>query len=399
MGKHRGNNNSIKEFSMSYNFDDLPDRKSTESIKWHYFDQDVLPMWVADMDFVSPEPVVRALRERIEHGVFGYPCDMPELIQVVVDRMAYLYGWQVLPEQVVLIPGIVTGFNLVAHAMATAGEGVLIQTPVYPPFLSAPPSAGLLRQEMELTRGPDGCYNIDYDAFEAAITDQTRLFILCNPHNPVGRVFRADELERMAEICLRHNILICSDEIHCDLIFSGQRHVPIASLQPEIAQNSLTLIAPSKTFNIAGLSCSAAIIPNSRLREKLQNARHGLVGGVNLLGQVAGLAAYRDGQPWLDELLVYLEANRDFLFNFVTNELPGIQMAKPEGTYLAWLDCRQAGITGSSPCEFFIKNARVAMNDGASFGRGGEGFVRLNFGCPRSMLAEALQRMKKALPR
>lgn len=381
---------------MSYNFDDLAERRSTESIKWHYFDEDVLPMWVADMDFVSPEPVVRALCERVEHGIFGYPVDMPELIQVIVDRMADQYGWQVLPEEIVLIPGVVTGFNLIARAIAAPGEGVLIQTPVYPPFLSAPQGAGLLRQEMELTRSPDGRYSIDYDAFEAAITDQTRLFILCNPHNPVGRVFQSDELERIAEICLRHKVVICSDEIHCDLIYSGYQHVPIASLQPEIAQNSLTLIAPSKTFNIAGLACSAAIVQNPLLRNKLQGVRNGLVGSVNLLGQIAGLAAYRDGQPWLDELLAYLEANRDFLFDFVKNELPGIQMAKPEGTYLAWLDCRQAGISGS-PCEFFIKNARVAMNDGAAFGQGGQGFLRLNFGCPRSMLAEALERMKKAL--
>jgi cystathionine beta-lyase len=323
---------------------------------------------------------------------------MTELTQVIVDRMADRYGLQVLPEQVVLVPGVVTGFNLIARAMAAPGEGVLIQTPVYPPFLSAPRSAGLQRQEMELTYCPDGSYSIDYDAFEAAITDQTRLFILCNPHNPVGKVFRRDELERMAEICLRHKVVICSDEIHCDLIYSGYQHIPIASLQPEIAQNSLTLIAPSKTFNIAGLACSAAIIPNPLLRNKLQSIRNGLVGSVNLLGQVAGLAAYRDGQPWLDELLAYLEANRDFLFDFVKNELPGIHMSKPEGTYLAWLDCRKARISdGISPCEFFIKNARVAMNDGAAFGQGGQGFARLNFGCPRSMLAEALERMKKAL--
>ena len=381
---------------MSYNFDDFPDRKPTESIKWHYFEEDVLPMWVADMDFVSPEPVIQALHQRVEHGIFGYPCDMPEFIQVIVERMLERYGWHINPEDVVLIPGVVSGFNLVARAVVDPSEGVLVQTPVYPPFLSAPASAGLLRQEMELTCNPDGSYSIDYKAFEDAITDQTRLFILCNPHNPVGRVFRPDELERLAEICLRHKVIICSDEIHCDLIFSGQRHTPIASLQPEIAQNCLTLIAPSKTFNIAGLACSAAIVQNPDLRKKLQSVRHGLVGGVNLLGQVAGLAAYRHGQPWLDELLVYLEANRDFLYDFVNNELPGIRMSRPEGTYLAWLDCRQAGFDGNA-CEFFIKNARVAMNDGATFGKGGEGFLRLNFGCPRSMLAEALERMKKAL--
>jgi len=212
----------------------------------------------------------------------------------------------------------------------------------------------------------------------------------------VGRVFRRDELERMAEICLHHGVLICSDEIHCDLLFSGQRHIPIASLDAEIARNTITLIAPSKTYNIAGLDCAIAIIPNESLRRKFRHASKGLVHGANLMGWVAAVAAYRDGQEWLDQLLAYLEANRDYLCNLVRKELPGVQMAKPEGTYLAWLDCRQAGI-GADPCDFFLKQARVALNDGKTFGRGGEGFVRLNFGCPKSMLEEALVRMKKAL--
>ena len=201
----------------------------------------------------------------------------------------------------------------------------------------------MIRQEMELTRNPDGSYAIDWEAFEAAFTPETRMFLLCNPHNPVGRVFRQDELERMAEICLRHGVIICSDEIHCDLLFSGQRHIPIASLNPEIARNTITLIAPSKTYNIAGLGCSIAIIQNESLRRRYRQAHKGLVHGVNVLGWVAGEAAYRDGQEWLDQLLVYLEANRDCLYDFVQHELPGVQMAKPEGTYLAWLDCREAG--------------------------------------------------------
>ncbi len=380
---------------MIYNFDISPERRHTESVKWNKYDPDVLPMWVADMDFVSPEPVVRALRERVEHGVFGYPRDMPELNQVIVERMQALHGWHIAPEDVVLIPGVVTGFTLACQAFASR-EGVLVQTPVYPPFLSAPQVSGCFRQDAELLRQADGTYTIDWEIFEAAMTAQTRLFILCNPHNPVGRVFTRDELERMAQICLKHNVIICSDEIHCDLVFRGSRHIPIASLDPEIARHAIILIAPSKTFNIAGLESSIAIIQNPDLRKKYLAARCGLVGWVNLFGQVAALAAYRHGGEWLDQLLVYLEDNRDFLLDFFRQELPCISVGKPEGTYLAWLDCRNAGLD-SDPQQFFLEKARVAMNNGADFGRSGKGFVRLNFGCPRSMLAQALDCMKTAV--
>jgi cystathionine beta-lyase len=221
------------------------------------------------------------------------------------------------------------------------------------------------------------------------------MFLLCNPHNPVGRVYRHDELERLAEICLSHNVIICADEIHGDLIYRGQQHVPIAALDPEIAQHTITLTSPSKTFNLAGLQCSIAIIQNAELRRRYLEAKHGLVAWVNLMGLIAAQAAYREGQAWLDQLLIYLEANRDALHDFVRDELSGIHMAKPEGTYLAWLDCREA-IDGN-PYEFFLREARVALGDGASFGRGGGGFVRLNFGCPRATLMEALTRMKRAL--
>jgi cystathionine beta-lyase len=381
---------------MTYDFDQPIDRRHSESAKWHRYDEDVSPMWVADMDFMSPEPVIRALRERVEHGVFGYGMDPPELRQVIVDRLQRLYGWQVSPEALVFMPGVVTGFNLVCHAVASPGDGVLIQTPVYFPMLYAPAGAGLTNDEMELTRRPDGRYEIDFDLFEKTITGRTRLFILCNPHNPVGRVFRPEELERMAEICLRHNVVICSDEIHCDLVFQGNRHVPIASLAPEIADQTITLMAPSKTFNVPGLKCSVAIVQNPELRKKLKTTHTGLVHGINVMGYTAALAAYRDGQPWLDEVLRYLEANLDFLLHYVEAHLPGISMSKPEGTYLAWLSCHEAGIPGN-PHKFFLKQARVAVSDGAIFGRGGEGFVRLNFACPRSMLTEALDKMTEAL--
>ncbi len=381
---------------MIYNFDELPDRKGTESFKWHHFGPDVLPMWVADMDFVSPAPVIQALQDRVAHGIFGYPDDPPGLRETIVERLARLYQWRVTPEDLVFIPGVVTGFNMAAHAFVSHGEGLLIQPPVYMPFLTAARNAGGITQEAELSRGADGHYGIDLAAFEAAITAQTRMFLLCNPHNPVGRVFTPAELECMAETCLRHNLLICSDEIHCDLVFSGYQHTPIASLSPEIAQRTITLMAPSKTFNIAGLGCSFAIIQNPELRKQFEQAGGGMVHFVNLLGLVASRAAYQAGQEWLDQLLAYLEGNRDFLAQFVNEQMPGVKMISPEGTYLAWLDCREAGITGNAG-DFFLKEAKVALNKGEAFGPGGEGFVRLNFGCPRSMLLKALQRMKHAL--
>jgi cystathionine beta-lyase len=381
---------------MTYDFDRLIDRRSTESIKWHYYGEEALPLWVADMDFVSPEPVVRALRERAEHGVYGYPQEPKELRAVIVDWAARHYGWQVQPDWLVFTPGVVVGFNLACHAVTAPGDGVLIQTPVYPPFFQVPKNVKLELDQTELRREADGSYTIDFDAFESAITDRTRVFLLCSPHNPIGRVWRRDELERMADICLRRNLVICSDEIHCDLTFGGYRHIPTASLAPEIAERTITLIAASKTFNIAGLGCALAIIPNPELRKQYTAAHAGLVPHLDLMGYTATLAAYRDGQEWLDELLPYLEGNRDVLLNYVETQLPGLLMGKPEGTYLAWLDCREAGIPGK-PCEFFLQNARVALNDGEAFGRGGEGFVRLNFGCPRSTLVEALDKMKAAL--
>lgn len=381
---------------MTYNFDEIIPRRHTASIKWNLCDADELPMWVADMDFRSPEPVLRALRERVAHGIFGYGKCPTGLRETIVARLQQLYDWQVKPQELVFLPGVVPGFHLSLRAFTSPGEGLLIQTPVYPPILHAAANADLVSNAMILTRMSDGHYEIDFDLFEETLTPRTRMFLLCNPHNPVGRVFRRDELERMAEICLRHEILICSDEIHGDLLFSGHPHHPIASLAPEIEARTITLMAPSKTFNIAGLDCSFAVIPNAELRKQLKAARRGLVGRPNVLGYVAALAAYRAGQPWLDAVLTYLEANRDFLQGYVSERLPGLHMASPEGTYLAWLDCRAAGIPGNS-YEFFRREARVMLNDGATFGPGGEGFVRLNFACPRAQLVEGLGRMRSAL--
>jgi cystathionine beta-lyase len=372
----------------------------TGCAKWDTYEADVIPMWVADMDFISPEPVIQALHKRVSHGVFGYPKDeigdADCLHQVFVERLNNLYGWKVEPEELIFIPGVIPGFFLACHALATPSGKVMMMPPAYPPFLEAPASAGMARQDVQLTQFPNGAYGIDWDSMEEAARDETRLFILCNPHNPVGRVFREDELLRMAEVCLRQGVVICSDEIHCDLVYPGYRHIPIASLDPEIAQNTITLMAPSKTFNLAGLKCAVAIIQNPDLRGRFQKTGRGLVSEVNVLGLAAAQAAYQHGQEWLDQLMIYLEGNRDWLDNFVAKELPGVSMVKPEATYLAWLDCRELNLK-PTPYEFFLKIARVALGDGAIFGKGGEGFVRLNFGCPRSMLMDALGRMKRAL--
>jgi cystathionine beta-lyase len=388
---------------MQYDFNRVIDRRPTDSSKWNTYAQDALPMWIADMDFPSPEPVIRALRQRVDHGIFGYPMgimnnpnELPELRGTIVDRMASRYGWSIGPEDIVFIPGVVIAFNLACHTLATPEQAVLVQTPVYTPILHAAGETGIQHQEMELTRQPDGAYMVDWDRFEANITPQTSLFILSNPHNPVGKVFQPDELKRLAEICLRHGVTICSDEIHSDLIFSGHRHTPIASLDPEVAQNTITLMAPSKTFNLAGLQCSYAIIPNRELRKRYLQSRKGLVPWVNGLGLLAAQVAYQQGQEWLDQLLQYLESNRDYLYRYAQNNLPGIEMGLPQATYMAWLDCRNSSLA-ENPFQCCLDRGRVAFNDGAKFGRGGEGFLRLNFGCPQALLVEGLERLRQVL--
>ncbi len=380
---------------MIYDFDTCPERRGTNSEKWDKYPADVLPLWVADMDFVAPEPVQRALRERVEHGVFGYSLESTELREVIVARLAERYGWRIAAEDILFLPGVIRGFNLACHTVAEPGGAVLVQMPIYPPVLTAPRHANLQRQDVPLCRDAHGVYHIDWDAFEAAITDRTRLFILCNPHNPVGRVFTREELTRLAEMCLRHNLVICSDEIHGDLIYTRHQHLPIASLDPEIARHTITLMAPSKTFNIAGLDCSFAIVPDEELRRRYRRAQRGLIGAINVFSWTAALAAYRDGQDWLTQVLSYLQINRDLVTQFVQDELPKISVSPLEGTYLAWLDCRATGI--AKPYEFFLQQPRVALNDGATFGKGGEGFVRLNFGCSQSILREALERMRTVL--
>jgi cysteine-S-conjugate beta-lyase len=381
----------------AFHFDRVVDRRTSDSNKWHKFPADVLPLWVADMDFPSPPAVIDALRARVEHGFFGYLREHNELPAIVAERVAKRYGWRVSPDAVVPLPGVIAGFNQALRALTTPGDGLLVQTPVYPPILRAAGNHGLRHDEHALTRGADGRYTVDLETFEASILPRTRAFLLCNPHNPVGRLYGRAELEGMAAACLRRDVAIVADEIHCDLLLDGRQHVPMASLAPEIEQRTITLMAPSKTFNLPGLKCAVGIVPDAELRQRFVTAGADLVPKINVLGYTAAVAAYREADGWLDELLAYLTDNRDFLVEHVRARLPGVVMAPPEATYLAWLDCRRLARAAADPYTFFLERARVALSDGSAFGPGGAGFVRLNFGCPRPLLAEGLERMGAAL--
>lgn len=392
---------------MPQDFDRLIERRGTHSDKWRAFPEEVLPLWVADMDFAVPPAVQAALQARLEHGIFGYEGPSFELLEVVAGRMQRLYNWQVTPEMVLAIPGVVTGFNLAALSTCKPGQGLLVQSPVYPPFLQVHANIGLHLQVSEFHKVNDNGtlhYEIDFDEFEATVNSggaKTGMFLLCQPHNPTGSIYTPEQLTHLTDICLKNSITICSDEIHSELLLGGAHHTPIATLSPHIANRTITLIAPSKTFNVAGLFCAFAIIPNPDLRhaykkEILRQTLH-----VNTLGLVAAQASFSgECDDWLQELLVYLTGNRDLLVDYVSHHLPGISCTVPDATYLAWLDCNElvtSGRISTSPYEFFLKNAHVALNDGATFGPGGEGFVRLNFGCPRATLLEALERMRSAL--
>jgi len=383
---------------VNFDFDHVPDRRGTDSQKWQkYADRDVLPLWVADMDFQAPPAVLEALHRRVDHGVFGYARPVKSTVAAFVDALATRYGWNIDPSWLVWLPGIVVGLNVAVQAFAQPGEQVMSCTPVYPPFLTAPKNSGreTLAVPLALSRA-EGRWEIDFDALERAVTPRTKIFLLCHPHNPVARVWRRDELVRIGEFCLRHKIILQSDEIHCDLILDpGLPHVPTALLGPEIAANTVTFMAPSKTYNLPGLGTSIAIISDPKLRAQYVRATAGIVAEVNALGYAACEAAYRDSEPWRQALLAYLRGNRDFLKSFLGRELPGVRLEAPlEATYLAWLNVEALGL--ADPVAHFEKHG-IGLSDGAFFGAPKGQYVRLNFGCPRATLEEALRRMKSAV--
>jgi cysteine-S-conjugate beta-lyase len=381
---------------MTFDFQSVPRRLGTDSQKWQkYAGRDVLPMWVADMDFVSPPAVIDALHRRIDDGIFGYARPTPSTTGAIVDAMATRYGWTIQPEWLVWLPGLVCGLNVTAQAFAEPGEEVLTLTPVYPPFMTAPRNSGRVSTRVEM-RLAEGRWEIDWEALEAAVTPRTRLFFLCNPHNPLARVYRRDELVRIADFCLRHNLVLCSDEIHGDLILDPTLpHLPTASLGSEIARRTVTLMAPSKTFNVPGLGTSFALIPDPVLRARFERATAGIVAEVTCLGFTACEAAYRFGEPWRQALLTTLRSHRDHLVSFVGTDLPGVRIEAPvEATYLLWLNVRDLGL--ADPIAHFESHG-VGLSDGAYFGSPKGSHVRLNFGCPRTTLDEGLVRLKRAV--
>ncbi|HEY0946502.1 MAG TPA: PatB family C-S lyase [Opitutaceae bacterium] len=381
---------------MTFDFDTPPGRLGTDSQKWQkYADRDVLPLWVADMDFASSPAIIAALQARVAHGIFGYARPVPSTVSAVVDACAQRYGWTIDPAWLVWLPGLVCGLNVTAQAFAERGEEVLTLAPVYPPFMTAPRNSGRVSVTVPWSLA-EGRWEIDWEALERAVTPRTKLFFLCNPHNPLARVWRREELVRLAEFCLRHNLVLCSDEIHCDLILEPSlRHIPTATLGPEIAARSITLMAPSKTYNVPGLGTSLAIIPDPSLRARFVRATAGIVAEVTCLGFAACEAAYRDSEPWRQALLAYLRGNRDFLVDFVARELPGVTIEAPlEATYLAWLNVSALGL--ADPILHFEKHG-VGLSEGAFFGAKKGDHVRINFGCPRATLVEALRRLRAAL--
>ena len=375
-----------------FDFDTEVERRGTASLKWEkYKGQDIIPLWVADMDFRSPPAVIRALQQRVAYGIFGYPVAPDELNEVVVAKLGSRYDWKVKPEWLIWLPGLVTGINVACRAVGDDGDDVMTAVPVYPPFLTAPTHFRRNLIKVAL-KEKNNRWALNLDLLEQAITAKTRLFIFCNPHNPIGRVYTRDEIGALTAICQKHDIIVCSDEIHCDLILDGEkRHVPTATLDAEIAARTITLMSPSKTFNLPGLGCAFAVISEKNLRKRFKEAMAGIVPGVNVLGYTAALAAFKDCSDWQAALLEYLRVNRNTVEQAV-GRMPPLSMAPVEATYLAWIDMRAAGMKNPSA---FFKDAGVGLQDGIEFGA--PGFVRLNFGCPRSLLEEALNRMASAM--
>ena len=378
---------------IEYNFDTPIIRQGTASLKWErYRNRDIIPLWVADMDFRSPPPVIDALQERLDHGVFGYTVPPDSLVEVVVEMLRENFAWEVAPTSIVWLPGLVSGLNLACRSVGETGDEVMTLTPVYPPFLSAPGLSGKALSPVHLVQDGRQYWCIDMDRFSPVVTDRTSLFLLCNPHNPTGRIFSRQELTDIALFCDDNDMVICSDEIHCDLLLDKDKaHIPIATLSPDIAQRTITLMAPSKTYNIPGLGCSFAVIENRELRSRFKLCMKGFIPEVTLFGYAAAKAAYKDCSAWHAALIDYLVDNRAAVEEMV-RATAGLNVNHVEATYLAWIDARTLPVK-SLP--LFFENAGVGLSDGTDFGE--PGYLRLNFGCPRPTLAAALNRMASAI--
>ena len=389
---------------MKYNFDEVIDRKNTDSMKWsasylerHFGSADCVPLWVADMDFRTAQPVIDAVTERAGHGIYGYALPGDEFYEAVIKWQKRRNGWEVKKEWIVFSPGVVPALWHIVRTFCSPGEKVILQSPVYYPFYKVIEDNGCQVINNRLINN-GGRYEMNFEELERQAEDSSvKMMILCSPHNPVGRVWTKEELRRVSEICFANDVLLVSDEIHSDLVFRPNVHTPAASLSEELMMNTITCMAPSKTFNLAGVQVSDVIVPDRRLRRKLAGSLKSAGVMPNVFGLAAQTAAYNEGEEWLEQLLEYLAGNLDFMENFITSELPEVKFRRPEGTYLAWLDFSGYGFTTEELQNRMKNKAGVALDDGYIFGDGGEPCQRINFACPRSVLIKAMERLRKGV--
>jgi cysteine-S-conjugate beta-lyase len=385
-----------------WNFDETSDREGTNCIKYDlrketFGVKDVIPMWVADMDYNTPDFIVKYLQNRLNHEIYGYSLRPPEYYLSIIDWLKTRHNWQIEKEWICFCPGIVPALNFCTLAFTQPDDNIIVQPPVYFPFFSAAEAHGRKLIYNRLTES-EGKWIMDYDSLIAAIDGKTKMIFISNPHNPVGRVWAPDELTKLADICLKNNILIISDEIHCDLVLPGYTHTPLASLSDKIAENTITCIAPSKTFNLAGLSTSSVIISNPVLRRSFNRIVETLhIGSGNIFGTIASIAAYSHGHQWVDALLEYIDHNIDFVEDYCRKMIPEIIPVQPEATYMIWLDCRKFGMTGNELQHFFVNRAGIGMNEGSTFGPGGEGFMRMNVATTHQTVMRAMEQIEKAV--
>jgi cystathionine beta-lyase len=387
---------------MIWNFDETVKREGTFCVKYDlrkeiFGKPDVIPMWVADMDFKTPDFVIDSLHKRLDHEICGYSFRPPEYFASISAWMKNRHGWIIDNEWICFSPGIVPALNFCTLAYTKPGDSIIVQPPVYFPFFSAVEAHGrkLIFNNLQESAGR---YRMDFDQLMEIITPDTRMIMISNPHNPVGRIWTREELEALADICLRNNIIIISDEIHSDLVMPGYKHIPLASLSEEIASKTITLIAPSKTFNLAGLSTSSVIISNPELRKSFNAIVENLhVGNGNLFGTIASISAYTNGQEWLEQLITYLSGNIRLVEDFCRERIPQIIPVTTEATYMIWLDCRKLGMKGRELNSFFINQTGVGLNEGSTFGNGGEGYMRMNVATTRKTLQKALEQIEKAV--
>lgn len=390
---------------QQYDFDKVIDRRGTNALKTdvlaeRYGDGDLLPLWVADMDWETPPFIIDALRRRLNHPLFGYSVEPDDYWPSVIDWIAARHGWQVKREWLTFIPGVVKGIGMAINVFTKPDEKVIIQPPVYHPFRLTPQGNGRKVVYNPLKETADGTYVMDFDNLEAVVDDKCRLLILSNPHNPAGICWDADTLRRLATFCRSHDIIIVADEIHCDMALWGNRHTPFATVSEDAARCSITFSAPSKTFNIAGIVSSYAIVPDDSLRRRFYTwLAANELNEPTVFAPIATIAAYREGEPWRQQMLRYVEGNIAFIDDFCRANIPGIRVWRPQASFLVWMDCRELALSHDELISLFVGRARLALNDGAMFGQGGEGFMRLNVGAPRSVLKEAMQRLAEAVGR